>query len=117
MGKNDTLDTTQIQKGDLVRFKTSEEGWKVLYETSTPVSARKARERLYYYESWRYKESDWFEVTAPFKGVDLLTVKFAKIPGEKPPPTRKSLEASKSFILEIKRPEKAPVYKKQLALF
>ncbi len=106
MGKNDTLDTTQIQKGDLVRFKTSEEGWKVLYG-----------ERLYYYESWRYKESDWFEVTAPFKGVDLLTVKFAKIPGEKPPPTRKSLEASKSFILEIKRSEKAPVYKKQLALF
>lgn len=112
MGKKDTLDTTQIQKGDLVRFRTSKEGWR-----ETRPARRRAGERLYYYESWGYKESDWFEVTAPFKGVDLLTVKFAKIPGEKPPPTRKSLEASKSFILEIKRSEAAPVYKKQLALF
>lgn len=106
MGKNDTLDTTQIQKGDLVRFRRAREGWKVL-----------RGEGLYYGESWGFKDTDWFEVTAPFKGQEILTVKFAKIPGEKPPPTRKSLEASKSYVIEIKRPEKAPVYKKQLTLF
>ncbi len=99
------LDTTKIEKGDLVRFRGSSIGWTVL-----------SSERTYWGESYPYTTKDWFEVVAPFKGSDLLTVKFAKIDGN-PVPTRKSLEVSKSFVLEIKRPEKAPVYKKQLVLF
>jgi len=101
------ISAKNIQKGDFVRLRLSKYG-----NGLPPLNG----ERSWYGEEHPYTTKDWFEVVAPFEGRNSLTVKFSKEKGREYP-TRKSLEAWKDMVLEVRREDIVPVYKKQLALF
>lgn len=102
----------EIRKGDLVRLRLPDgekTGEVFCYGRNSDwgYSTRSC---------YPYDKDTWFEVTAPFKGADALTLTFARLPDQKPI-SRGSISSDKQHVTEVLRPDKAPIYKKQLILF